>query len=263
MTGLALLIALATPPAYGGALPGLAEPAGAPPPRPSPTRGEGDNLAPSPLAEEGRGGGAGVRPARSNPSGSDGTPVDLADLSTYRSALATGAMGPPEPVTFRDLWDHPDSHRGRRVALAGRVARAFRQGPVGAFPALAEVWIASPEGDLSCLVYPDGAGTPAPGPGARVRFAGVFLKRLRYQSGDAARLAPLIVGDRPPIAIAPAAGDGPWGPNPVQWLLGLGCLGLVTLILASRHLGAPRARRRPDAGPAPEWIEPEPAPSGS
>ena len=91
---------------------------------------------------------------------------------------------------------------------------------------------------------------------APVRFAGVFLKRLQYQGGDVARLAPLVVGDRPPVASEPPSGGNVWGSPLVQGLIGVGCLCLVTVILASRHLGAPR-RRRPESGPAPEWIGPD------
>ncbi len=45
-------------------------------------------------------------------------------------------------MRFKDLWNHPDAFRGRRVTVQGRVERIFRQGPVGSFPALAEIWIA-------------------------------------------------------------------------------------------------------------------------
>ena len=57
-------------------------------------------------------------------------------------------------VKFKDLWNRPDVFRGRRVTVQGRVARIFRQGPVGSFPPLAEVWITSPAGDPFCVVFP-------------------------------------------------------------------------------------------------------------
>ena len=39
-----------------------------------------------------------------------------------------------------------------------------------------------------------------------MQFTGTFLKMIRYAAGDGARMAPLIVGDRPPgPATAPAA----------------------------------------------------------
>ena len=92
----------------------------------------------------------------------------LADLPAEHAALAgkatidgPRAADPPRPVTFRDLWDHPDDWRGRRVTVRGTVARVFRQGAVGSFPPLVEGWLSTPEGDLFCVVF------PRPGPGHR------------------------------------------------------------------------------------------------
>ena len=87
--------------------------------------------------------------------------LGLADLAKYHAALtgraATDDARVSEPVTrvgFRDLWNQPETFRGRRVLVEGRVQRIFRQGPVGTFPALAEVWIVSSAGDPFCLVFP-------------------------------------------------------------------------------------------------------------
>ena len=158
--------------------------------------------------------------------------LSLADLAEYRAALsgkptADDARPSDLPVNlgFRDLWERPEAYRGRRVTVRGRVARTFRQGPVGTFPPLLQVWTFSPAGDPFCLVFPQerdqntpsltvnskGSETRAPkatipGPGRPVQFTGTFLKMIRYAAGDGARMAPLIVGDRPPgPATAPAA----------------------------------------------------------
>ena len=62
-------------------------------------------------------------------SGSDDleTRLGLADLAAYRAALSgkataddAHASGPMRPVTFHDLWDHPETWRGRRVQVRGR-----------------------------------------------------------------------------------------------------------------------------------------------
>ena len=112
--------------------------------------------------------------------------------------------------------------RGRRVIIEGRVERIFRQGPVGSFPALAEIWIASPAGDPSCLVVPQESGTGispvsdhdleglaapqrVPKLGQMVRFTGTFLKMIRYAARDGDRLAPLVVGDQPPVPVRETA----------------------------------------------------------
>ena len=184
----------------------------------------------------------------------DGTALSLADLPSYRAALAPHAGGKARPVTFRDLWDRPDVYRGRRVRVTGQVARRFHQPAAGDFPPLAEVWIVSAPGDPLCLIYPEPAGVPSPGPGVTVNFSGVFLKRLRYKGGDGDRLAPLILGDRPPTPV-PMAPLDTWGSLPVRWALGIGAAMLASAILLSRHLARP-PRRLLELGPPLEWIDP-------
>ncbi len=216
--------------------------------------------------------------------------LSLADLAGYRAALSGKATADdaqpsdaPARVGFRDLWERPDAYRGRRVTVHGRVARIFRQGPVGSFPPLLQFWIFSTAGDPYCLVFPrpsdeSGGGQEAevrrdppaiPGAGLAVRFTGTFLKMIRYAGGDGERLAPLIVGDRPP-GPAPAGPDGPGslpskggevlqtgggegpggdGPDARGWSSGRWGLVLMLAvvaagILARQHLrGAPIRRR--------------------
>jgi hypothetical protein len=90
--------------------------------------------------------------------------LSLADLADYRRALGGRAIadddqppGSPLDSSFRDLWDggRGQARRGRRVRVEGRVARVFRQGAVGDFPALVQLWAFSPAGDPFCLVFPD------------------------------------------------------------------------------------------------------------
>jgi hypothetical protein len=156
--------------------------------------------------------------------------LSLADLAGYRAALSgrataddANAADPPARVVFKDLWNRPDKFRGHRVTIQGRVVRIFRQGPVGSFPPLAEVWVTSTAGDPFCVVFPqpgllegddkardmpspsmkhqgqEARATPMPELGGTVRFTGTFLKMVRYAAGDGARLAPLVVGDRLPV----------------------------------------------------------------
>ena len=176
------------------------------------------------------------------------------------------------------------------MRVEGRVVRVFRQGAVGSFPPLAEAWLATPAGDLFCAEFPPGEGPDQEGEawelGRAVAFTGTFLKTIRYAAGDQARLAPLIVGDRPPApsekasAVEPGAasalarsgaspgtaGDG--GQSPDAWSpTGRGLalvLGLAAAaVLAWRHLRGRRPVRRsgPDAVPADpplEFVDREP-----
>jgi hypothetical protein len=206
--------------------------------------------------------------------------LSLADLAAYRTALTGKATADdakssdsPARVSFKDLWNRPDAFRGRRVTIEGRVQRIFRQGPVGSFPALAEIWVASPVGDPFCLVVPKESDTGIPpvndrGPegggatsprismlGQTVRFTGTFLKMISYAAGDGDRLAPLVVGDQPPfpvqeavkaIGAGSASADSIVGQSvrsPVNWLLGLTLALLAAGSLAWRHLRLPPRRR--------------------
>jgi hypothetical protein len=205
--------------------------------------------------------------------------LSLADLAKYRAALAGKATADdarssdtPARVSFKDLWNRPDALTGRRVMIEGRVQRIFRQGPVGSFPALAEIWIASPAGDPFCLVVPQESGTGSspvndhdlegratppriPKLGQTVRFTGTFLKMLRYVAGDGDRLAPLLVGDQPPVPVRETAKAyrassssadnvvGRWIGSPTSWLVGLTLALLAAGVLARQHLRILTRRR--------------------
>ena len=229
--------------------------------------------------------------------------LNLADLAAYRAALSGKATGenaktsdPPVRVGFRDLWNRPNTFRGRRVTIEGRVERIFRQGPIGSFPALAEVWIVSPAGDPFCLVVPNESGTgilpvadhgledrvtatQSLEPGQTVQFTGTFLKMVRYAGGDGPRLAPLIVGDQPPVPahetkkasdvrthVRSDEGPNPEASLPASWLLGLTMTMLIAGVLVWQYSRAQLRRPSPhssrrrtilplDADPTLEFIE--------
>jgi hypothetical protein len=185
--------------------------------------------------------------------------LSLTDLAKYRAALAGKATADdvmpidlPVHVSFKDLWNRPDAFRGHHVVIEGRVQRIFRQGPLGGFPALAEIWIASPAGDPFCLVIPHqgGIGSLAelnnglknrapseriPKLGQMVRFTGTFLKMIRYEAGDGDRLAPLVVGDQPPVTAGETVNvnrASSFADNTVGWQVGSAPSWLLLLTLA-------------------------------
>jgi hypothetical protein len=218
--------------------------------------------------------------------------LSLADLAGYRAALSgkptadlARASDPPVGTSFKDLWNRPDAFRGRRVTVQGHVARIFRQGRVGSFPPLAEVWITSPAGDPFCVVFPQ-PGSPdrgatgsradsgkdglvlqenlaggervafVPELGRTVRFTGTFLKMVRYAGGDGARVAPLIVGDRVPVAVVAKTASGHSSEETgglgilagshsssalrmTYWAIGLAMLAALAVLVARWHLRAP------------------------
>ncbi len=183
--------------------------------------------------------------------------LNLADLPEYREALTASREGNAVDVTFRDLWEHPESYEGRLVRVRGQVVRRYRQDALGAFPPLTELWITSPDGNLTCLAFPTPpvAAKNRDQPGARVAFTGTFLRLIRYPGSDTDRLAPLIVGSRgptvrteapaPPTAKRKAAWD---------WIVGGVLAAFVAAILALQHLKRP-ARRRPTIERAPRFED--------
>ena len=186
------------------------------------------------------------------------SPFGLADLEAYRIALAAKPDRSAPTVRFRDLWDRPEVYAGRPVRVEGRVARLFRQPRVGEFPPLAEAWIISKAGDPFCVVFPMAEGQPTPKVGSSVRFSGTFLKRLRYQSGDVARIAPLIVGPEAPSTTVPPGllFEGPsW--STADWVMGLGAASLVAMVLARKHLSRPPSPPI-SLDPPPMFVDGEP-----
>lgn len=199
--------------------------------------------------------------------------LGLADLPAYAAALAgrptaddARPSDPPAVVGFRDLWDRPTDLLGRRVTIRGRLERTFRQGPVGSFPPLAESWIFSRAGDPFCIVYPRPATNHLADPGRAVRFTGTFLETVRYAAGDGERLAPLIVGDRPPeIDRTPPSRTSEARPSPDRAqndrrpdprpqpaenpALALALATIAALLIAARHVAGHRLRRQPPRRP--------------
>jgi hypothetical protein len=191
---------------------------------------------------------------------SDG-PLSIADLAAYRAALEPTKPDSTAPLqsTFRDLWDHPDDFRGHRVAVSGRVERVFHQGPVGQFPALAEVWVVDAATNPLCLVFPESPDAAAPKPGDEVRLEGTYLRRIRYRGGDVDRLAPLIVGPGPGKVDRQAAPAGPVpSKSPFEGIVVAVLGGVVVLALLRAHLRRPVERPIVD-GPPPEFQDGEAA----
>lgn len=195
--------------------------------------------------------------------------VSLADLPEYRDALERqpDPSTPAQAVTFRDLWEQPESYRGKAVRVEGRVVRRFRQPAVGTYPPLTELCIVGPSQDPLCVVFPtpdealNAEAARACELGTRVRFEGTFLKTIRYPAGDEPRLAPLVVGPQPPARYEgdPLEGHLPGSPFSVlDWAVGLAVGGLVVVLLVRQVLSRPvrRAAESPDPlGPTPHFTD--------
>jgi hypothetical protein len=188
----------------------------------------------------------------------DDGPLGLADYAAYRAALDSPKSEgePARSATFRDLWDRLGEFQGRRVAVAGRVERVFHQGPIGQFPALAEVWIANAATDPLCLAFPESGESRAPRPGDSVQFEGTYLRKIRYHGGDVDRLAPLIVGAAPPRVDQPAPTPAPQAVSgsPFEGVLLLIVGAGVLLMLLVGHV-LRHKRTEVILGPPPEFED--------
>jgi hypothetical protein len=187
--------------------------------------------------------------------------LTIADLNAYRQALEGKLGGPAVPVGFRELWSHPEAYQGKRVRVEGKVVRVFRQDRFGAFPPLGEYWVVTPAGNPFCLVYPSQGDKAQPAIGDRVRFVGVFLKRLSYQAADGERLAPLVVGDGRPVVVSSdvARHSSTPGLDLLDVTVGLVAVALVALVLVARHVRAPvrRVLELDVNEPPPEFLGPD------
>jgi hypothetical protein len=190
---------------------------------------------------------------------SDG-PLTLADVAELHEALQPVAKAEShKSASFRDLWDHPDLFRGKRVRVEGEVRRLFHQGATGQLPALVEVWLTSGSGDTICLLCPEAR----PAIGSKVSFLGTYLKKIEYRATDVPRLAPLIVGPGAPdlievsrVAVRPAPKS-----IPLDWAIGVGA-GLVFLMALARNYQRRPLPSRVDRDPHPQFIDGEDPPAG-
>lgn len=178
--------------------------------------------------------------------------LSSSDLPAYWAALGGAAKGPVRLVSFRDLWDRPESFRGTLVRVEGRIVRSFESPASGEFPRRVEVWLATPSDDVICAVFPEKSDVRRPPPiGMQVAFEGTSLGKIRYASGDVTRVAPLVVGHSPPTPISRPRPASPIART--DWLVGLVAGAFVLLILTRAHLRRP-PRPLPEAGPGVEFL---------
>ncbi len=205
-------------------------------------------------------------------SGVRGEPLDLEDLAAYRLALEPpddpGSIAEtPVAVRFRDLWDEPESYRGRMVTLEGRLVRRFRQNDLGTFPPLSELWLQTEEGNLFCAVYPSSEEGSSETPtdielGDQIQVEGVYIKRLRYAAEDVPRVAPLIVGSQAPTVVRSTSEDQrDWDRRDrlirrlFEVVIAMILIALVAVSWLLRTPERPRNRHRePDTESRPEFL---------
>ncbi len=174
--------------------------------------------------------------------------LTIRNINAYQEALQPlDPSEAPPLVRFRDLWENPDEFLGRQLRIEGIPRRRFRQEAIGELPPLVELWIASSQGNLTCLVYPKPRSGDQIPLGRLVHFTGTSLGRIQYDA-DQSRVAPLLVGPEPPRLIKASDQDRSESTssllNEFDWLLGLIAVLLVCSTLARVLLLRPQRRRR-------------------
>ncbi len=175
---------------------------------------------------------------------SDRTPMTLRDTAAY-SLLIHRARGKSAvqlaAESRRDLflthfWERPEHYRGVPVHIDGTALRVLRyESKLSRNGWLYEAWIETPETGrypYVCVFEDPPKGFPiGPNVSERVVFNGYFLKIMKYQAGDVARGAPLLIGrigwDASQSAFAKAPGSG----STLRWtLILLAVMFVVTLV---------------------------------
>lgn len=203
----------------------------------------------------------------------DRTPMTFRDNAAYAYLLEKARGRSPgdlakesrRDVFLTHLWERPELYRGVPVHIQGAALRVVRfESKLSKTGWLYEAWIVTPDArryPYDCVFEEPPEGFPiGVEVSERVVFNGYFLKIMKYQAGDVARGAPVLVGK---IG---------WTPRPVseparesnqilRW--SLVAIALMFVISMSRwiyqlmrHLSGSR-RRQGDRPPITDEIPPE------
>ena len=191
----------------------------------------------------------------------DRTPMSFRDNAAYAYLLAkVRKLTPVElaaqsrrDILLTHIWERPELYRGVPIHLLGTARRVLRyEAKMSKTGWLHEAWIVDPDSTkypYNCVFEEAPEGFPL---GAdvseRVVFNGYFLKIMKYQAGDVARGAPVLVGrigwepHAAPAGGAPAAESN----RLLYWsLVVLGMMFLMSLgrwvFQLSRLLSGPRS----------------------
>jgi hypothetical protein len=171
----------------------------------------------------------------------DRTPVGFRDNAAYAVLLARARSKSPDQlaaVSRRDvllphLWQNPELYRGVPIHLLGTALRVLRYpSKLSSTGWIYEASIITPDArraPFQCVFEQAPAGMPIGSDvSERVVFNGYFLKLWKYQAGDVARGAPLLVGriGWEPRETAGADGDH----SMLRWsLIAIGVMFVVSL----------------------------------
>lgn len=164
-------------------------------------------------------------------------PDQIAALEIYNEAVLNAREFPVEffeksaedqpHVQFANLWNHPDTYRGKVIKIEGRLVRLLKIDKVSSeleargVTHLYEGWIfgPTPKSIPYCVIFPNEAVDPRD-PSKRLKpaekmerhvtFTGYFIKKYRYRAGDGKDLdAPLLIGNTVRVQAKSAKDNNP------------------------------------------------------
>jgi hypothetical protein len=137
----------------------------------------------------------------------DRTPMSFRDNAAYAKLLEKARERTPaelaqesrRDVFLTHVWERPELYRGVPIHIYGTALRIVRfESKLSKTGWLYEAWIVTPDArkyPYNCVFEEAPEGLPIGiDVSERVVFNGYFLKILKYQAGDAARGAPVLVG---------------------------------------------------------------------
>lgn len=137
----------------------------------------------------------------------DRTTMSFRDNAAYVHLLEKARSKTPDQlaadarrdVFLTHLWERPELYRGVPVHIQGTALRAVRfESKLSKSGWLYEAWIVTPDArryPYDCVFEEPPHGFPIGTEiNERVVFNGYFLKVMKYQAGDAARGAPVLIG---------------------------------------------------------------------
>jgi hypothetical protein len=137
----------------------------------------------------------------------DRTPMSFRDNAAYAYLLEKARGFTPaelarqsrRDILLTHLWERPESYRGVPVHLLGTARRVLRfESKLSKTGWLYEAWVIPDEArkfPYDCVFEEPPEGFPLGSDvSERVVFNGFFLKVMKYQAGDVARGAPVLIG---------------------------------------------------------------------
>jgi hypothetical protein len=201
----------------------------------------------------------------------DRTPMSFRDTAAYAYLLEKARDKAPaelaaesrRDIALTHLWERPELYRGVPVHLLGTAMRVIRfESKLSKTGWLYEAWVMTTDArkfPYTCVFEEPPPGVPiGTDISERVDFNGYFLKIMKYQAGDIARGAPVLVGKLgwdPHPTSAPAAESN----RMLFWSLvvlgGMFFLSLLRWIFQLfQALSGPRSRRAASSHPTDEIL---------